>query len=305
MANINFFKKLSPLIFLSVVGTALATDAIKICVAENNSPYSYPQKNKITGFDVTLAQQLAAFLGRELVLVPYESKLEGESTLSQEVNAILTSGVCDLSLGFPLIQADLGAPTRKTAKTPDYPGAQRRPKRPWVELSELINSNGYMSMSLVIAVKNPQLNSINFSEPDDIRFGAVSGTVGSAFLLTYKNGVLRKRTKSLSQIESVFPYLERNEIDAAIVPSGQYDSWKIDHPGSQVSRSSALIPLKINLGIVAVKANSHLMNSVNLFIAQSLKDKALSNWAESAHLTWFSPVEPTVSGGISIYDLSR
>ena len=100
---------------LAVVTAVLAMSSftavaqpLTVCMAEDNPPLSYAVKGETRGLDVRLAQALAAELQRELRIVPFESKLEGETTLSQEVNALLSSSVCELASGFSLLAGDLG-----------------------------------------------------------------------------------------------------------------------------------------------------------------------------------------------------
>ena len=100
--------------------SAKAAEPLTVCMAENNPPLSYERlpddASTLTGLDVRVAEAIADKLGRPLRLVPFESKREGDSTLSHEVNALLSSGVCEMASGFALFASDLGAPSRPTAR---------------------------------------------------------------------------------------------------------------------------------------------------------------------------------------------
>ena len=89
-------------VFLLPVSGASATLPLTVCVAENNPPLSYQAGGEARGLDVRVAQAIADELERPLKLIPFESKYESDSSLSQEVNALLSSGVCELASGFPL-----------------------------------------------------------------------------------------------------------------------------------------------------------------------------------------------------------
>ena len=91
--------------------------ALTVCMSEDNAPLSYIVKGESRGLDVRLAQAVAVELGRPLKVVSFESKYDQDSTLSQEVNAMLSSDVCDIASGFSMLATDLGPPTRATPRT--------------------------------------------------------------------------------------------------------------------------------------------------------------------------------------------
>ena len=125
---------------------------LTVCVAEDNEPLSYVHEGKPRGFDVRIAQAIADEMGRPLRIVPFETEYERESTLAREVNALLSSQVCELASGFPLLREDIGVPSGP-ARTPDYPGAKRFRERPFVPLQPLSASRPYQGMALVAVVR--------------------------------------------------------------------------------------------------------------------------------------------------------
>ena len=104
----RFGAALALLFALPVVSASTLT----VCVSADSAPQSYAQKGKVRGFDVRLAESIAAELGRDLKVVAFESEYEKESTLAHEVNALLSAGICDLASGFPLLQSDFGPPSQ-------------------------------------------------------------------------------------------------------------------------------------------------------------------------------------------------
>ncbi|HET9208742.1 MAG TPA: transporter substrate-binding domain-containing protein, partial [Burkholderiaceae bacterium] len=126
---------------------------LTVCIAEENEPLSYLHKGQPKGLDVRVAQAIAADMGRELRIVAFETEFERESTLAREVNALLSSGVCELASGFPLLREDLAVPVG-SARTPDYPGAKRRRERPFIELQQMAASRPYQGMALVVVLRS-------------------------------------------------------------------------------------------------------------------------------------------------------
>ena len=118
---------------------------LTVCVSQDNPPQSQVRAGQASGFDIRLARAVAEASGRELKVLPFETEFEKESTLAHEVNALLSSGLCDLVSGFPLLSADLGPASRPSARTPDHPGAKRKRERPFVPLGELVASNAYQA----------------------------------------------------------------------------------------------------------------------------------------------------------------
>ena len=163
---------------------------LTVCMAENNAPLSYVEKGEMRGLDLRIAQAIAAELRRPLKVVAFESKYEAESSLSQEVNALLSSGVCELASGFPLLAGDIGPATRPTARVPDHLGAKRRSQRPWVPLGTLAPSLAYHVAAWALIVRDASRESATLSEPGDARIGVVAGTMTGSIVMLYRQGRL-------------------------------------------------------------------------------------------------------------------
>src|SRR5881275_339736 len=106
--------------------TAAADDALKVCLDEDLPPLSAHHRGKPdTGFDVTLAQAIAAKLNRPLQIQWFESKLDEDSSPALEANALLSDGRCALVGGYALTRDSLVVPGMKSARLPDFAGATR------------------------------------------------------------------------------------------------------------------------------------------------------------------------------------
>ncbi len=291
---------------------APAPPPLKVCMAEDNAPLSYVVKRspqpqggnpQPQGFDVRVAQAIASALARPLSIILFESKFEQESTLSQEVNALLASGVCDLASGFPLIASDLGAPSRPTARVPDYPGAPRRASRAWVPLVPLAATQAYHATALGIVTRDRTIAVNRLDDLQSLRIGANAGSLAGAILMMHKGGSLRAKVVSLSREESALARLEAGEIDAAMVSSDQLDAWKLMHPATKLTRAAYQHPLRINLGMVARADAVTLIESVNAAIAKANANGNLQRWATESGVTWLATATPNVRSAIGMAEL--
>ena len=270
------------------------TEALTVCMSEDNAPLSYVVKGEPRGLDVRLAQAVADELRKPLKIVPFESKYDQDSTLSQEVNAMLSSGVCDIASGFSMLAADLGPPTRPTARVPDHPGAKRPPLRAWVPLRTLVPSRAYHALAMGLVVRDPARENATLAEPGDARIGAVTGTLTGTAVSMYRNGKLRKQVVSLSQNQDVLEQLEAGRFDATLVALDRLDAWRISHPGTALRRAAYVHPFRINIGFVAIAEATDVLAAANRVLDRALANGDLQRWSAEAGVTWVEPTTPQV-----------
>jgi len=287
--------------------TALSVAPLTVCMAADNGPLSWLQDGQPQGLDVRIAQALAGTLGRELRLVPFESAYEKESSLAQEVNALLSSGVCELASGFPLLAADLGAPARPSARTPDHPGAKRKRDRPFVPLGAMGASRAYQGTALGLVLRDPDwaVRSLaDVAAQAQRRVGVVSGTLAGTLLAGWHQGALRPQMVSLGQREDPWAALATGRIDALLLPLPQWDAWRRAHRDDGQPAGLHLAawrqPLGLNLGFVARDTQADLLRALNGVLASALTTGELATWAEAEGLSWTAPTQPEVSGGFSV-----
>jgi ABC-type amino acid transport substrate-binding protein len=278
---------------------------LTVCMAEANPPLSLVVRGSARGVDARVAEAVAAELHRPLAIVPFESKLEGDSTLSHEVNALLSSGVCELASGFPLLRTDLGAPSRPTARVPDHPGAPPPPKRAWVPLGALSASRAYHAVAIALVVRDASRATATLAEPGDARIGAISGTLAGTIVSLYRNGKLRAQMVTLSQHQDSLAELEAARIDAALVTLDQLDAWRLAHPATPIVRTAYLHPLRINLGFVARSEQSDLLAAVDRVVDAALASGELARWHAANGSSWVAPTDPQINALVGIADLLR
>ena len=284
---------------------AMPAEPLAVCMAENNPPLSYATGDALSGLDVRVAQAIADELGRPLRIVPFESKRDGDSTLSHEVNALLSSGVCEMASGFALFASDLGAPSRPTARVPDHPGAPRPAKRPWVTLGTLVASRAYHTVAMGLVVRDAARESATLAELGDARIAAVSGTLTGSAVSMYRGGKWRKQIVSLGQNQDAFSELEAGRVDATLATLDRLDAWRIANPTTQLRRTAYLHPLRINIGFVMRSDAPALTEAANRVITRAVENGDLPQWSSAAGSTWITPAEPQIGATFGLMELLR
>lgn len=286
--------------------TAPSAAPLTVCMAEDNPPLSYRAGKEARGFDVMLAQALAEQLKRPLKLLWFESEYEKETSLTIEVNALLSSGLCSLASGFQLYAPDLGAPKAVSSRTPDYPGAKPKKLRPYVRLGSLVASEPYQASPLTL-VQGPSVNAGNtaitqLADLKSARIGVTAGTLAGNALLMYRNGMLRNQVMSVSMREDTLALLESGKFDFAFVPINKFDAYRLSHPQSKLQSTGYLYPFRFNLGFVALEKDRDMIASVNQLLERAKRDGSMERWAEASHTSYVVPQEPALQPA---FNLSR
>ena len=275
-------------------------------MCEDNAPLSYIVKGEPRSLDVRLAQAVADELRKPLKIVPFESKYDQDSTLSQEVNAMLSSGMCDIASGFSMLASDLGPPTRATERVPGCLGAKRPSLRAWVPLRTLVASRAYHPMAMGLMVRDPARDNATLAEPGDARIGEVTGALAGTVVSMYRSGKLRKQVVSLSQHQDVLEQLEAGRFDATLVAVDRLDAWRISHPGTALRRAAHVHPFRINIGFVTVAGTADTTDATEVLAAPNhVLDRALANgdlqrWSAQAGVTWVEPATPQVGAAFGL-----
>lgn len=281
-----------------------ATPALTVCVSEDNAPLSTLRRGQVEGFDVLVARAVAAELGRELRLVPFEPEIEKESLLTHEVNALLSAGVCDLASGFPLLKSDLGAPTRERFKTADHPGAKRKRDRPYITLGTLVPSQPYLGSALQVVQRSGLPPAQTLGGLRGQKVAAVAGTLEGTLVAMHGGGALSGQMVSLGQREDLWAALQQGRIDAALVPSTTVDAWRRRHAqgGTLPLQLGTPRALGVNFGFVALAPRQDLLDAVNRVVTRSRASGELQRWATESGLSWQAPTEPAVVDSLKLDD---
>ena len=219
------------------------------------------------------------------------------------MNALLSSGVCDLASGYPLFASDLGAPSRASARTPDYDGAKPRRLRPFVPLGRVAATRAYQAAAMGVVTRDPGLRVETLADLQGVRVGAVSGTMAGSALIFYRNGILTKGIVSLSQREDLLAALDAGQFDATLTPLSRYDAYRLAHPNTKIVRAAFVHPLRINLGVVGLESEPAAIAAADRAIERALAGGELARWANAAGASWIRPVPPDVQPEFTIGSL--
>ena len=137
-----------------------------------------------------------------------------------------------------------------------------------------------------------------------MRIGATAGSLSGAVLMMSNNGARRSQVTSFSQQENLFSKLEVSSIDAILVPSDQFDAWRLTHTATTLRRTEYVHPLRINLGLIARADAATLLAAVNAVVSLAKSDGSLQRWAQTVGATWIAPAEPNLRGAISLTELA-
>ena len=76
-----------------LLGAPASAVPLTVCMAADNPPLSWQAGGTARGLDVRIAAALAQAVGRELVVLHFDTSYEKESALTNEVNALLSAGL--------------------------------------------------------------------------------------------------------------------------------------------------------------------------------------------------------------------
>lgn len=277
-----------------------AEDPLKICLEENLPPLSMHQRGKPdSGFDVTLAQALAARLGRTLKIQWFESKLDETSSPALEANALLSDGRCALVGSYAFTQDSLKVPGVKTARLPDFEGATREDRRRRVAVGVLAATRpyAYSALTVVLGEKARGRKISGIGDLAGLRIAIESGTLGDAILMTFEKGrLIDDITHLVPGRDDLLGALDRGDFDATLLDLRRFDAHRAARPDTKLVASGYNYPIGINRGYVALTGDPTLIAAVNKALADLQTEGTIADLARTAGLTYLPPVEPAILG---------
>jgi ABC-type amino acid transport substrate-binding protein len=286
---------------LAMATTARAADdALKICLEENLPPLSLHQRGKPdSGFDVALAQSLAARLDRPSKIQWFESKLDETSSPALEANALLSDGRCALVGSYAFTQDSLKVPGVKTARLPDFDGATREDRRRRVPVGVLAATRPYAhsALTVVLGEKARGRKISGIGDLAGLRIAIESGTLGDAILMTFEKGrLIDDITHLVPGREDLLGALERGEFDATLLDLRRFDAHRAARPDTKLTASGYNFPIGVNRGYVALAGDAALIAAVNKALSDLHAAGIIADLAKAAGLTYLPPVEPAILG---------
>ncbi len=283
----------------------VAAEALRVCIPDDTPPYSWREKGAEQGFDVAVAQRLAAALKRDLSLFWYDNEYDRESDGTLGVNALLSAGLCEVVAGYTLYAPALGKPWASVARTPGYRGAKPPRQRPWITLGTTIPSRAYHSaqLALIVGPATAGRTVDSLADLSGMKLGTVAGSMGGTILRGYRKGIYLKDSVSLQSIVDPLDGLEAGRFAATLTDVHSLDAWRVKHPQNHLTLTTYRHPAAFNIGFVALAGSERLVRQLNDAIAALLAVNELANLAAANAMTWMAPVEPQVAIDRSIAQL--
>jgi ABC-type amino acid transport substrate-binding protein len=284
----------------TVTAASAAEDALRICLDEDLPPLSLHRRGKPdSGFDVTLAQAVAAKLGRPLGIQWFESKLDDTSSPALEANALLSDGRCALVGSYAFTQDSLKVPGMKTARLPDFEGATREDRRRRVALGVLAPSQPYAhsALTIVLGDKARGRKVAGIGDLGGLRIAIESGTLGDAILMTFEKGrLIDDITHLVPGREDLLGAIERGDFDATLLDLRRFDAHRAARSDTRLTASGYYYPIGVNRGYVGLASDAALIAAVNKALAELQAAGTIAELARAAGLTYMPPVEPPILG---------
>ena len=297
------------LLAVSPTPAAAAGDVLKICLDENLPPLSEHRRGEPDrGFDVALAQRVAAQLDRPLEIQWFGSKLDDDTSPALETNALLSDGRCALVGSYPLTQDSLVVPGVKTAKLPDFEGASRDDRRRRIPLGVLAPSQPYIysPLAVVLASKARNRRIADLGDIAGLRIAIESGTLADAILMNFDNGrLIDDITHLVPGRSDPLGALDRGEFDATLLDLRRLDAYRLTHPENKLATSGYFYPIGANRAYVGLSANQELLVAVNKVLSGLQAAGTIADLGRAAGLTYLAPREPTVLGDVWLKVLQK
>jgi ABC-type amino acid transport substrate-binding protein len=294
---------LATTLFAATASLAHAADApLRVCLDEDRPPLSVHHRGKEgTGFDVLLAQAVAARIGRPLAIQWFESRLDEDSSPQMEANALLSDGRCALLGGYALTTDSLVAPGMKTARLPDFAGATRDDRRRRVALGVLAPSRPYVysPMTVLLGPKAKGRKIGGIGDLAGLRIAIESGSLGDAILMNHDKGRLIDDIAHLVPgRDDLLGALDRGDYDATLIDLGRYDAHRAAHPDTAITASGYYFPIGANRGYVGLASDPALIEAVNKALIELGDSGKIAEFAQQAGLTYLPPREPAILGDV-------
>lgn len=277
-------------------------EPLKVCLDEDLPPLSSHRKGAPdTGFDVALAEAVAAKLGRPLKIQWFESKLDEDSSPALEANALLSDGRCALVGSYALTRDSLVVPGVKTAKLPDYEGRTSADRRRRVALGVLAPSQPYIHapLTVVLGPKARDRRITGIADLTGLRLAIESGTLGDAILMTFDNGrLIDSITHLVPGRQDLLGALDRGEFDASLLDLRRFDAYRAAHPDTRLAASGYYYPVGANRGYVGLDSDMALITAVNKALTELQAAGTMAALAKAAGLTYLPPREPAILGDV-------
>ena len=275
---------------------------LRICLDKDNPLNSVKHGKTESGFDLAMAKAVAAEMHRSLAVTWFENEPDEDSVLSQQVDALLSDGRCDLVGGYALTRDGLGEPSAKTSRLPDYDGAKRADRFRQVTLGVLVPSHPYRlePFTVVLGPKVPARPVTKLSDLGDLKIGSEDGTLSGTIMMLYGGGRLVSQTIHVVPNHGILDGLADGKYQAVLIELSRFDAYRLAHPDSHLKATGYYHSIAFNIGFVGLQRDEALIKSVNRVVDDLMASGKAKALAEQEHLTYVAPRMPAVMGKIPL-----
>ncbi len=282
--------------------SAAAAEPLTVCLNKDNAPFSSLKDGKESGFDVAVSRAIAKQLNRPLEIKWYMKERRSRGPVSLKASVLVTSGVCQLVGGFPLVQSSLEKPTGNDETTlPPVDGLPDEKRQNPVKGAQLVGAAAY-HFAGVTPVVGPKVQG-EIKALEDLmpyKIGNRPASIGDLIAMAYKQGVLLKNVSHVDVRDEPFDALARGDFDATVVEAHKFDIYRAENPQTPLRASGLMLPVGFNLGFVTTEQNAALLKAVDAAVAGLVKSGEAAQAARDAGLTWSAPQQPAIRPGLGL-----
>jgi ABC-type amino acid transport substrate-binding protein len=278
---------------------------LRVCLEANSGLYSFKRGTQQGGFDMLVAEAVAARLGRRLSIIWFETEQDKENNAVWETNALLSAGVCDLVGGYAFFHAALGPAGQPASTLPDYDGRSPRARSRAVPLGTLVASRPYhfAPFTIVLGLGARDRRIARLSDLADLRLGSEVSTLASAILLRYQSGLLVNKIVHTTSLSDLWRRLEVGELDATLIELHRFDAYHVTHPETRLRATAYRHTIGFNMGFVTLEDARALLAQVNRVLDELHASSQFAILAQQVGLTYVAPREPVILERITPYML--
>jgi ABC-type amino acid transport substrate-binding protein len=293
---------------LAAAAPVRAQEPLRVCLDAGIPPWSMHTRNTSGGFDLRVADALAARLGRKLAVQWFETSLDEDSSTASAANALLSDHRCQMVGGYPLVESALAKPASRWVRMPDFVGARPADRGRLVALGSLAPSRAYSFAALTV-VMGPTAKPVRIAGLADLKgmkIGVEGGTLADAALMLYDGGELANRiTHVVAGRGELLPRLENGDYDVVLVALRRFDAYRTANPQTKLTLSGYYLPIGFNMGFVGLASDRDSLAAVDRAIAGMLEAGEPAALAKAAGVTYLPPREPNVSHDVTMSELRR
>lgn len=285
-----------------LAGAASAAEPVTVCLNKDNPPFSSLKDGKESGFDVAVARAVAQQLDRPLEIKWYQKERRSRGPVSLKTSVLVTSGVCQLVGGFPLVQSSLERPSGNDETTlPPVDGLPEERRQKPVKAAHLTGGAAY-HFAGVTPVLGPKVQG-EVKALEDLRpyrIGNRPASIGDLIAMAYKQGMLLKNVSHVDVQDDPFAAMVRGDFDATLVEAHKFDMFRAENPQTTLRASGLMLPVGFNIGFVTTDQHAALLKAVDAAVAELIRKGAVADAAQQSALSWSAPQEPSVRTGLGL-----